>query len=85
MVPGAIALGRRYDELAMPIIAMAGEGDLIVHPSKHAERLASDHSTVELQMVPGQGHLLHYAVPEQVVLAIDAVLARSREPGIGSF
>ncbi|MGF7151923.1 pimeloyl-ACP methyl ester carboxylesterase [Sphingomonas zeicaulis] len=85
MVPAAIALSRRYDELAMPIIAIAGDGDLIAHPSKHAERLAATYSTVELRTVAGQGHLLHYAVPEMVVTAIDAVLARAREHRIVAF
>jgi hypothetical protein len=27
--------------------------------------------------VPGQGHLLHYGVPDQVVAAIEAVLSKS--------
>lgn len=77
MVPSAVALSRRYGELAMPVIIMAGAGDLIVHLDKHAERLAGEIAGAELRVVPGQGHLLHYAVPEQVVAAIDDVAARA--------
>jgi pimeloyl-ACP methyl ester carboxylesterase len=78
MVPGAIALSRRYGEIGMPVIIMAGEGDLIAHVGKHAERLAGELASGELRIVPEQGHLFHYAVPEQVVAAIEAVAARSR-------
>lgn len=76
MIPAAIALSRRYGELDLPVIVMAGEGDLIAHPNKHAERLAADLRMAELRIIPEQGHLFHYAVPEQVVVAIDDVVAR---------
>lgn len=76
MVPGAVALSRRYGELALPVIVMAGEGDLIAHLGKHAERLVEGVDGAELRVVRGQGHLFHYAVPDQVVAAIGDV-ARS--------
>ena len=71
MIPGAIALSRRYGELVAPITIMAGEGDLIAHVDKHAKRLNAEISHSILRIVPGQGHLYHYAVPEQVAAAID--------------
>ncbi|UUR09343.1 alpha/beta fold hydrolase [Sphingomonas glaciei] len=73
MVPGAIDLSRRYADLKMRVIAMAGEGDLIVHKDKHSERLVSELRNGELRVVPHQGHLFHYAVPGEVLDAIDAV------------
>jgi pimeloyl-ACP methyl ester carboxylesterase len=76
MVPAGIALSARYGELELPVIIMAGEGDLIAHIGKHAERLVTDIAGSELRVVPQQGHLLHYAVPEQVVAAIDNVTNR---------
>ena len=57
---------------------MAGEGDRIVPVGKQAERLAREVRGAELRIVPGQGHLFHYAVPEQVVAAIDDVAERAR-------
>lgn len=81
MVPGAIGLSRRYGELDVPIVAMAGEGDLIAHVGKHAERLVSEVARAELRVVAGQGHLFHYAVPEQVVAAIDEVIQQSHGGG----
>jgi pimeloyl-ACP methyl ester carboxylesterase len=52
---------------------MAGEGDQIAHIDKHARKLVSDIAGAELRIIPEQGHLFHYAVPEQVVAAIDEV------------
>ena len=73
MVPSAAFVSKRYGELALPVIIMAGDGDLVVHVDKHAQRLVDDIAKSELRIVPDQGHLLHYAVPEQVVAAIDEV------------
>jgi pimeloyl-ACP methyl ester carboxylesterase len=81
MVPSAIALSRRYGELTVPVVVMAGAGDLIVHVDKHAERVVGDIAGAELRVVQGQGHLLHYAVPEQVVKAIDDVAGRGAGRG----
>jgi pimeloyl-ACP methyl ester carboxylesterase len=78
MVPSAIVLSRRYKELDLPIVIMAGEGDLIAHIGKHAERLVEEVAKAELRVVPGQGHLFHYAVPEQVVDAIEAVTQKAK-------
>lgn len=71
MVPAATALSRRYAELGMPVVIMAGEGDLVAHVGKHAERLVGEVAGSDLRIVPDQGHLFHYAVPDQVVAAID--------------
>jgi pimeloyl-ACP methyl ester carboxylesterase len=79
MTPSALRLSRRYGELHVPIIVMAGEGDLITHLDRHAQAFVDQVSTAELRTVPGQGHLLHYAVPDQVVAAVDAVLAEGSQ------
>jgi pimeloyl-ACP methyl ester carboxylesterase len=79
MVPAAIALSQRYGELDLPVIIMAGEGDLIAHASEHAEPLARDVDGADLRIVEGQGHLFHYAVPGQVVAAIRDVQRPSRK------
>lgn len=78
MVPAAIAISARYDELAVPVIVMAGEGDLIAHKDTHAERFVREVDDAELQIVPEQGHLFHYAVPEEVVAAIDRLAEHAR-------
>lgn len=70
MIPAAIELSRHYAELAVPVIAMVGEGDLIAHVGQHARRLVEDLPHAELRIVPGEGHLFHYAVPDKVTDAI---------------
>jgi len=77
MIPGAMTISSRYAELRLPVVIMAGDGDLIVHIDKHAERLANDVAGAELRTIPNQGHLLHYAYPEQVVTAIADVHKRA--------
>ncbi|MFC4595629.1 alpha/beta fold hydrolase [Sphingobium tyrosinilyticum] len=77
MIPGAIALSRRYGELNLPVIIMAGEGDQIAHVDKHARKLVNDIAGAELRIIPEQGHLFHYAVPEQVAAAIEEVGERA--------
>jgi pimeloyl-ACP methyl ester carboxylesterase len=71
MIPAAVELSRHYARVEVPVIAMAGEGDLIAHVDKHSERLVGELPKGELRVVPGQGHLFHYAVPEEVVSAIN--------------
>jgi pimeloyl-ACP methyl ester carboxylesterase len=70
MVPAAVELSQHYDKLAIPVIAMVGEGDLIAHVDKHSRRLVEHLADGELRIVPCQGHLFHYAVPKEVVDAI---------------
>ena len=52
MIPAAIALSGRYGELQLPVIIMAGEGDLITHVETHAKRLVDDVSGAELRSFP---------------------------------
>lgn len=78
MVPAASALSARYGELALPVIIMAGEGDLVAHADEHSKRLAEAVPGAKLRIVKGQGHLFHYAVPDQVVDAISELSASSR-------
>lgn len=74
-VPAAMSLSGRYPELDLLVI-MTGAGDRIVHVHRHAERLMADVAGAELRTVPGQGHMLHHAVPEQVAAATDDVQER---------
>jgi pimeloyl-ACP methyl ester carboxylesterase len=72
MVSAVAAMQRRYRELRMPVVIMAGTMDRIVDHRKHAVRLHQEIAHSALRLVPGVGHMLHYAVPEQVVDAIEA-------------
>ena len=70
MIPGAIAMRHRYQELTMPVVIMAGTKDRVVN-AKQPRRLHAQIPHSILRLVPGVGHMLHYAVPEQVAEAIE--------------
>jgi pimeloyl-ACP methyl ester carboxylesterase len=72
MVSAVAAMQHHYRELRMPVVLMAGTKDRIVDHRKYSVRLHEEIGQSALRLVPGAGHMLHYAVPEQVVDAIDA-------------
>ena len=60
----------RYQELTMPVVIMAGTKDGVVN-AKQPRRLHAQIPHSILRLVPGVGHMLHYAVPEEVAEAIE--------------
>jgi pimeloyl-ACP methyl ester carboxylesterase len=80
MVPSAMVLSRRYAELKVPATIIAGTRDRIVDFSHNAERLHERVPHSALQLEPGVGHMTHYAHPEKVLEAIDAMAAQVGEP-----
>jgi pimeloyl-ACP methyl ester carboxylesterase len=79
MIPSATALAKRYPELKAPVIVMCGTQDKIVDFGHNSERLDERLPDSELRLQPGVGHMTHYAHPEQVMEAIDAIAARVGE------
>jgi pimeloyl-ACP methyl ester carboxylesterase len=77
MIPGAAALSRRYGELSLPVMIVAGVGDRIVDHRAHAVRLARELACADLLIVPGAGHMIHYTALEDVVTAIHAAAEQS--------
>jgi pimeloyl-ACP methyl ester carboxylesterase len=80
MVPSAMSLAKRYHELKVPAMIMAGTQDLIADFGHNSERLSERLPDAELQLQPGVGHMTHYACPQQIVEAIDAISARVGTP-----
>jgi pimeloyl-ACP methyl ester carboxylesterase len=76
MVSAAAALQARYRELRMPVTIMAGTQDRIVDHQRHAVHLSGEVPHSSLRLVPNAGHMIHYAVPEQVVEAIGVAADR---------
>ena len=74
MIPEAIRLSNRYQELRMPIIIMAGSGDLLALTKLHSERLHKEITHSKLVLAPGVGHMIHQVVPEEVMEAIEMAL-----------
>jgi pimeloyl-ACP methyl ester carboxylesterase len=77
MVPSAMMLAKRYPELNVPVVIVAGTQDKIVDPGDNAERLQQDLPQSELQLQPGVGHMTHYAHPDAVLTAIDTVASQT--------
>ena len=70
MIPQARASSERHGELRMPVTIIAGAQDLVVDVEAHSTRLHRDVPHSELIVVPGAGHMVHYAVPDKIVAAI---------------
>ena len=70
MIPVALAMRNRYQELSMPIVIMAGTKDRVVKDSQ-AVRLHEEIPHSVLRLIPGVGHMVHYAVPDEVARAIE--------------
>jgi pimeloyl-ACP methyl ester carboxylesterase len=78
MVPAAAALQNRYSDLRMPVTIMAGTEDQIVDVDTHPVWFHEAVPGSELRLVPGMGHMFHYAVPEQVAEAVTAMAEKRR-------
>ena len=70
MIPGAITMRHRYQELTVPVVIMAGAEDRVIN-AKQPARLHAQIPHSILRLVPGVGHMIHYAVPEEVAEAIE--------------
>ncbi|MGJ7512274.1 alpha/beta fold hydrolase [Variovorax sp. GT1P44] len=69
MIP-ATASSARYMELELPVTIIAGADDKVVDVDAHSTRLHRDVSQSKLVVVPGAGHMVHYADPRSVVAAV---------------
>jgi pimeloyl-ACP methyl ester carboxylesterase len=81
MAREAATMRDRYGELHLPVMIMAGSDDQVVDVGRHAVRLHQQIPHSELRLFPGAGHMVHYAVPEQVAEMIEAAASGHRIPG----
>jgi pimeloyl-ACP methyl ester carboxylesterase len=79
MIPGALALRGSYTDLALPVAVIAVEDDRVVFKER-SEQLAANIPGCTLHLVPGAGHMVHYAVPGLVVEAVEAIGRNSGQP-----
>ena len=75
MMPAAFALKRRYRELVMPVMIVAGDSDRFVETA-HSRRLHSELPQSELRLVRGAGHMVHQVAPRQVLAAVESIASR---------
>jgi len=71
MIPDAFALRKRYADLKMPVVIIAGEEDRLIDIDKQSARLHEDVTHSTLHRVPGAGHMVHQTATDAVMAAID--------------
>lgn len=72
LVPSAASLAQRYAAIRVPTTIVAGEDDKVVDPVEHSRRLAGLVPGAELRLLPGVGHMVHFAAQDEVIDAVDA-------------
>jgi pimeloyl-ACP methyl ester carboxylesterase len=72
MIQGALALRDHYQDLTLPVVIIAGEGDKVVF-KRMSERLHACLSNSALHIVRNAGHMVHHFAPQQVAAAIASV------------
>jgi pimeloyl-ACP methyl ester carboxylesterase len=77
MIPEAAVLSRHHAELTMPIVIVAGDGDRMVDTRTQSVRLQQELPHSILQIVPGEGHMLHYVATDEVLSALEAALGQA--------
>ena len=67
----------RYSTLKTPAIIMTGDQDRIVPAPQHAMALAASAPGSKLVVLPGVGHMLNHAAPDQVAVAVEELTSRN--------
>lgn len=80
MIPSAAGLAKHYAELKVPAVILAGTQDRIADAGHNSERLSERLALGELELMPGVGHMPHYAHPDKVMVAIGQIAAQVGEP-----
>jgi len=60
----------RYGDIEMPVVIVAGEGDLVASPSRHAYRLHNQVQHSHLVVLPRAGHMIQMTRPDSVMESI---------------
>lgn len=80
MIPAAAKLQARYGRLSCPLVIYQATGDTVVE-AEQAPRLQQATSARALHTVPDVGHMLHYAVPDDIVRSIEELSSSIRLVG----
>ena len=83
MAREAAAMRDRYGELRLPMVIMAGSDDQVADVGRQSIRFHEQIPHSQIELVPGAGHMVHHAVPQQVADAVEAVANGHRAIGRG--
>ncbi|MBV8165558.1 MAG: alpha/beta hydrolase [Alphaproteobacteria bacterium] len=79
-----VALQREYGNVRPPVTIVAGIDDVVAEVHRHAVRLHDAIPHSKLDLVPGTGHMVHYAAPARVVDCVEGVLMAGHVPVLES-
>lgn len=75
MVPAARRLADQYATIVAPVTIVAGDRDKIVDASQQSRPLHRAIAGSFLRVLPGVGHMVHYAATAEIAAAIDELAA----------
>ena len=78
LMPSAAAFERRYGELRLPVMIVAGAEDHIVNTGLQSVHLHRNVLGSGLWVVPGEGHMVHHGAAGLVADAVEAVARQGR-------
>ncbi|TGD96303.1 alpha/beta fold hydrolase [Methylobacterium nonmethylotrophicum] len=64
-----------YASLRLPVAILSGDADAVVDPREQSCRLHEEVAGSTLTLLPGQGHMIHYAAKARIVRAVEAQMA----------
>jgi pimeloyl-ACP methyl ester carboxylesterase len=70
----------QYGSIKVPTTILTGDADEALSPDVHARALAAAVPNAKLVVLPGVGHMVQFAAPEQVVRAVDEIRDAGRPP-----
>jgi pimeloyl-ACP methyl ester carboxylesterase len=73
MIPATTRLKRHYGALRLPVEIFAGAADKVVDVDAHSKRLHREVPHSRLTVVPGAGHMVHYAATKNIAAAVETM------------
>jgi pimeloyl-ACP methyl ester carboxylesterase len=77
MIPNAFACSKTYDELAMPVIIIAGEDDRLIDIDEQSGRLHGEVRQSKMHRIAGAGHMIQQSATGDLMAAIDEAAAET--------
>ena len=76
----AALLQPHYSRLRVPVAIMTGDADAVVDARDHSCQLHHQVADSTLTILPGLGHMIHYAARGQIGRTVDGLMALARKP-----
>lgn len=70
-------LSPQWAGIELPIEAVHGDSDMVVHHTIHSERLGRENPQAHVTLLPGIGHMPHHVARAAVIAAVDRAALRA--------